>query len=998
MALEPFFFFSYARKNGGDELDRFVRKLESAVQQYVAVEGSVSFFDKNDIELGASWPRELEDALRGAQVLVTLYSPAYFESEYCGKEWAAFASRFNVEATKGDEAPVFPVLWVPMGNKDLPLAVQHIPIHARGFRRGLPEARALSPKRAAARDGVRELRECPSHLRRLWGRLNTLPLHIMLDRSTGDDVRLSDVYTDLDVTDRVGLRDGSPGAQKLTPDLLQPSIELDERYLAARFRHWRELWQGEDDPPFEPIQLSALEAVAGVARLVLLGPPGSGKSSFAKHLALALAGQLLGEESSNLRRLNGEREATSLPDTERAWPHGALVPVFVELSDFVRSDAFPAVGKGEVEHLLAYLAKREGDTAVSSIKEKFAERSGSGGAILILDGLDETPGDEDVRVRLKGVVDAFARAYPRCRMLVTSRPYAYEEDAPWRLDGSGFHQTELAPLSKESVASFVRGWYQLLLDRGKLVEAQRERLEAALLSDIDSDEGYRSLAARPLMLTVMADVAASQGGLLGGGKVELYERSAELLLDKWNRAREVPGAKSATEKLGLSVQHMRQALDELAFEVHRESGGREGPAGIHVGRVWEALDRHRHGEAIKLREATDFLNERAGILLGEARDLYTFPHRSYQEYLAACHALRDDFPYALVGVVRGDVALWREVFQFAASKAAAASPFMVWNLLETLVPEPPPEEVQAADERFLLALLTAEAVAENHLLERLQAQDKPKLERVRDWLTRMLQVGALSSAERAEAGRILSAIGDPRKGVGLNAKRLPDIDWVEISAGAFLMGDEKNEIRLPSYRLSRYPVTNAQYQAFVAAGGYGEDRFWSKEGWAWRKDQGVVGAEDYEGTLSNHPRVGVSWYEADAFCRWLGAQVPYDVRLPREVEWEKGARGTDGREFPWGDGFDAARLNANATGIGRTTAVGAFPAGKSPYELMDMSGNVWEWCEDVDEEEPRARVLRGGAFVNLVQDYRCAYRSQYYPHLRYFDIGFRVWSSVSSEL
>ena len=259
----------------------------------------------------------------------------------------------------------------------------------------------------------------------------------------------------------------------------------------------------------------------------------------------------------------------------------------------------------------------------------------------------------------------------------------------------------------------------------------------------------------------------------------------------------------------------------------------------------------------------------------------------------------------------------------------------------------------------------------------------------------MLEVGALSALDRADGGRCLGEIGDPRKGVGLDADGLPDIDWVEIPAGTFLYGDEREELELPAYRLSRYPVTNVQYQAFVDIGGYSEKRFWSADGWAWREEEGVSAPEDYDGyTLMNHPRVGVCWHEAAAFCRWLTTQVPYEVRLPRAAEWEKGARGTDGREFPWGASFDATRCNAWDTEIGRTSAVGVFVTGQSAYGLFDTCGNVWEWCESRPDELGHARALRGGAFSINGEVCRCANANWYPPSVRGYSLGFRLWSSV----
>jgi len=165
------------------------------------------------------------------------------------------------------------------------------------------------------------------------------------------------------------------------------------------------------------------------------------------------------------------------------------------------------------------------------------------------------------------------------------------------------------------------------------------------------------------------------------------------------------------------------------------------------------------------------------------------------------------------------------------------------------------------------------------------------------------------------------------------------------------------------------------------------------------------------------------WYEAVAFCRWLQEQIanrtwqvwlngqvkacrvePQNVtiRLPSEAEWEKAARGTDGRRFPWGPEADPNRANYDHTGIGTTSAVGCFPGGASPYGVEDLSGNVWERCATKWEDDYRdykgdnsleghaIRVLRGGSFASGHRYVRCGARFVYNPDFRYRDIGFRV--------
>jgi len=221
-------------------------------------------------------------------------------------------------------------------------------------------------------------------------------------------------------------------------------------------------------------------------------------------------------------------------------------------------------------------------------------------------------------------------------------------------------------------------------------------------------------------------------------------------------------------------------------------------------------------------------------------------------------------------------------------------------------------------------------------------------------------------------------------------------DWVTIPAGEFLLGSDPNHdphmfedelpqlrIYLPSFRLARVPITNAQYKLFVNATDHSPPPHW---------ERGEIPSGKEE-----HPVTNVSWHDAVAFCEWAG------VRLPTEAEWEKAARGDDGRIYPWGDALpDHTRCNFDLA-VGMTSAVGSYPAGASPYGVLDVAGNVWEWTSTVwldtyenylaqIEQHGRTalrRVLRGGGFRD-VEFVRCAARSWDLPNQRYRDLGFRV--------
>jgi serine/threonine-protein kinase len=201
---------------------------------------------------------------------------------------------------------------------------------------------------------------------------------------------------------------------------------------------------------------------------------------------------------------------------------------------------------------------------------------------------------------------------------------------------------------------------------------------------------------------------------------------------------------------------------------------------------------------------------------------------------------------------------------------------------------------------------------------------------------------------------------------------------VLVPEGEFLAGEEKIRVRLPAYYLALHAVTNGQYKKYKPE---------------WKRDD-------------DHPVVDVSWDDAQAYAKWAG------LRLPSELEWEKGARGEDGREYPWGNEWDPGRCrNDKNTGSGSTCGVWSYPEGQSVWGLYQMAGNVWEWCEDWYDDKaytrykagdltpPKSgvsRVLRGGSCgVGRSDRFRCACRSGGTPGIRGGgDFGFRCGRTV----
>jgi eukaryotic-like serine/threonine-protein kinase len=222
---------------------------------------------------------------------------------------------------------------------------------------------------------------------------------------------------------------------------------------------------------------------------------------------------------------------------------------------------------------------------------------------------------------------------------------------------------------------------------------------------------------------------------------------------------------------------------------------------------------------------------------------------------------------------------------------------------------------------------------------------------------------------------------------GEAGRRPPRADRVVIPAGDFVYGstrgdDDERPARhrtLPAFAIDRTEVTRADYARCVAARRC--------------KTPAPDGAAAVAGEETDRwPQTGISWRDARAYCSFAGG------RLPTEAEWEKAARGEDGREYPWGDDAACARANwGNFEGEGpcadlnpgRPVAVGQYPAGASPYGVLDLAGNVWEWVADRYDQDPARRVVRGGSCCSYFVGPRAANRNAWDPEHRDRDLGFR---------
>lgn len=775
-----------------------------------------------------------------------------------------------------------------------------------------------------------------------------------------------------------------------------PSGETIERRLAGR--RAADSLEGELGElralPTEAPALPVEEAVGNFPRVVVLGDPGSGKSTLLKYLALRLAKE---------------------PD--------APLPILAPLNAF--ADALTKDPDLSLQAFLpVYFAGLSAE--LGSLAPLLDLAIARGQALVLLDGLDEV---QQHRAHLATKVERFASDVISHggKIIVSSRIVGYRE-AP--LNAHDWRIYTLLDFDRAAIETFAQKWC-LAFERGTLgntpeAEASAERERQGLLDALDAKPGVARLASNPLLLTILA-LIKRQGVNLPNRRVELYELYLKTLITSWSRARALDKRPVGPE---LDYLQTVAVLSPLALWLREENPTAglvtqerliEWLAAYYQGDDWGL----KRGEALK--HATEFLTSvrrYSNLLLERGQGRYGFIHLTFEEALAARGIvqrgqldLKDSL--SLIQEHLTDPA-WRETILLAVG---------VWGLVR--------EQPRAAGE-VVRAMLSMPCAGENACANVLLAG--ACLEDVGE-----LGVGRAVAREVQEA--LLAACcnralpPETQRDAGFSLGRSgwvpPDLDaWVNIPAGTYLIGEDKHPVQIEQpYRMAKYPVTNAQYAAFIRADGYHQRQWWSDTGWAWRTGEYDSQADEeqkkwlarrtaekrHEPYSWHNPRfnnplapvVSVCWFEAEAYANWLAANINRPMRLPTETEWEAAARGPEGREYPWGNAWEPSRLNASEYWAGEedlsdykswkkwldersesasTSMVGQFPAGATPGGLQDLSGNAWEWCMDWYDQNKKERVVRGGAWLSTRRLARCAYRIRSVPDLFNIYIGFRLFS------
>ena len=505
-----------------------------------------------------------------------------------------------------------------------------------------------------------------------------------------------------------------------------------------------------------------------------------------------------------------------------------------------------------------------------------------------------------------------------------------EQDKP-DLRLSELPSFEIAPFDEEKIGRFVEAWYAELARLGTVKTEDQKGLTARLAEAVARPD-LKRLAPNPLLLTVMALVHTHKGRL-PDARALLYEETVDILLWRWEQIKlggdeDAPRLRQYLLEAGRMDVDLKRALWELAYRAHAMSkpdDDGEGLADIPEHRILKALaalkcdEQHPDGDLNWAQRLVDLMKVRAGLLLERQPEVFTFPHRTFQEYLAGAHlAAQTKFATETAALARADTPHWREAVLYAAGKLVYVNADVGKAL--SLVAELCPADAEDSEAAWRLAWLAGEVMSEIGLKRaRDSAQGRDLLRRVQERLKDLLEGGKLAPRERAEAGDVLAALGDPR--FDSEAWYLPKdstLGFVQIPAGKFIMGSKEkegrdnerpqHEVELPDFWMAKYPVTVAQFREFVNETGY--KKF----------DEDALRDPD------TRPVRYVTWYNALEYCKWLDGELKavsrqqlvqlgdtvaqnfwqglvdgkFHVTLPSEAEWEKAARGADGRHLSLG--------------------------------------------------------------------------------------------------
>ncbi len=666
-----------------------------------------------------------------------------------------------------------------------------------------------------------------------------------------------------------------------------------------------------------------------VKDMVILGDPGSGKTTLLRYIMVMLA--------------TGKAEISLGIDSE-------TIPFLAPLRKLKNPES---------ENFVEFITRVCQLNQLSVSKNALSQLLNGGMALILLDGLDEVA-DKQTRIQVSKWIDNARKEWHNAPFIITSRFAGYLDES--KLHGKVL-ELSVQDFNLEEIRFFLTQWFQtveiaLHTDEATAAEVWQENgAEKAkkLADDIEKSRHVRDMAVNPLLLQIIALIHQDRGARLPERRVELYEECSTVLLEKWDLAKGMP--------IKMTGREARQLLQPLAFWLHSQEELRSAPMEKIKYVVNESLENLGKTD-IDAEALLKDVRDRSGIFTGFSESEYGFTHLSFQEFLAA-EFIRNNRNVDLL-VIKYNDKWWREVILLA---LALDNPSIIIEFMEKIIPTKnfESQETQSKPQTGIDIVISAirDSVAKpaKPFVAALTNPDldisaKENAIRILASLGTNTAISEIKDSVNNKSDQLanfayntlitMNAATDVKKPT-IKQNQSPVISdkdkagMVLIPAGTFLYGSKENDknadsdekpqrvIDLPAYYMDVFPVTNAQYCQFLHQSKPDDKTLekwinlqgnYQKEKCRINKNKAMFHAEK---GYDQYPVIYVSWHGASAYAQWA------EKHLPTEQEWEKAARGTDGRTYPWGDEFDNTRCNSSESDLAKTSPVNQYKQGKSPY-------------------------------------------------------------------
>lgn len=489
-------------------------------------------------------------------------------------------------------------------------------------------------------------------------------------------------------------------------------------------------------------------------------------------------------------------------------------------------------------------------------------------------------------------------------MALSGRPHGLEGAV---IDRFGDKHIKIEPFIMEQVEDFITKWFRNVYSSESKIG---QKTAQDMISEIKDHESVEKLIDNPLMLTAIC-ILYHDGNELPGQRAELYKKFVNNLL-----SRRFP---DDSEKI-------YNFLKLLAFSMHeKRSRGIDRAEAVKIlESVYTRKEKENQQDYYQRLDKNfgERIEPACGLLKLE-RGEYIFHHLTFQEFLAATYLVSTVTDYGEAIETYWEDQWYKELIELYIGFLSIENAGWANKIVEDILKK----EDHAPFNRWRLA---ARALINIH-------QDRRK-DAVVNWARGRLLEIIDSEAEpkyRAEAGETLGWLGDSR-----DVKH-----FISIEGGRYDL--VSGSVKMNAFEIGQYPVTNSWFKEFIKNGGYRNPDYWTDEGKKWlnaTQNKEPSFWHDRKWNCPNTPVVGLCWYEADAFARWLtfNWEDGYEYRLPTENEWEAVAAGFEKRIYPWGNKWEKNKCNSSECEIGKTSPVGIFKKRNTFENVSDLGGNVWE--------------------------------------------------------